>query len=149
MHDAEAVHRIEPIGQLSQRRSQARLAQSSAVIADPFAALIARIGRPHVGDNGHAAHELHRKEPVAAVAQELVERDEIRMRNVGQRPELALEAIKRGSFAVAQELQRHPGGALAIERFVHDAKAAFTQRPNELEALRTGELMERHRTSTA
>ena len=70
--------------------------------------------------------ELHREEPQVAVAHQLAERDQVRVRGRLQRAELALEARERVAVGARQGLDRDHVVAIAIERFedlAHPARA--------------------------
>jgi hypothetical protein len=71
-----------------------------------------------------ALEQLHREEHVVAGGDELVERDEVGMRDVGEGAELLLEAVEAVGIEPAQRLERHRHLALAIERLVDDTEAA-------------------------
>ena len=74
--------------------------------------------------NGAPATSSIVKKSLVALGDELVERDEVRVRDVGERAELALEADDGAAVDVAQGLERDHLVALAIERLVDDAHAA-------------------------
>ena len=87
----------------------------------------------------HALHELHREQPQPALADQLVEGDQVRMHDVGERAELALESVQGRRVPAPQDLQRDDGARLAVERLVHHAEAAGAQPPLDLEAVAAGE----------
>ena len=86
-----------------------------------------------------ALDALHGEEPLLAVREQLVQRDEVGVRDVGQGAELVLEAIERAVGVGPQHLQRDPRVALAVERFVDDAEGARTQPPLDHEPVRPRE----------
>ena len=53
-----------------------------------------------------ALHQLHGEEPAVFVRDELVEGDEVRVRDVGERAELMLEPVQPRRIEVLQRLQR-------------------------------------------
>jgi hypothetical protein len=84
-------------------------------------------GPEQVAQEVFALHVLHREEPLAAGAEQLVELHEVLVADVGQGAELALEPVDAGRVDAAQRLERDARLALAIERQVHRAHAAFAQ----------------------
>jgi hypothetical protein len=95
---------------------------------------------PRVAGERDAVDQLHREEPLVAFRQQLVQRDEVPVRDVGERSEFLLEAVEGGGVDVAQRLQRDRLIPLAIERFVDDAEAAGAEAAADLEACIAGEL---------
>src|SRR5262249_46306116 len=77
--------------------------------------------------------ELHREEPAAALSEELVELDEVRVRELCERSELLLEMVERAPVVPRQRLQRDDGVAFPVERFIDGAEAARAQTPPDLE----------------
>ena len=94
----------------------------------------------HVLRERHPVHQLHREEPLVAFRQQLVQRDEVRVRDVGQRPELLLESVERGGVDVPECFERDRQAVLAIERLVDDAEAAAAKAASDLESRVAGEL---------
>ena len=88
-----------------------------------------------VGQRVAALDELHREEPALAVAEELVELHQVRVREVGERAELLLEAVERARRRAASSVfSATRGVALAVERLVDDAEAARAEAAPDLEA---------------
>src|SRR5687768_6520157 len=85
--------------------------------------------------------QLHGKEPVQAVGEQLVESDQIRVGDIGKSPELPLEAVQVRPLRMTQELQSDADRAFAIEGFVHDPEATLPQLANQLEPVGAGERM--------
>ena len=81
----------------------------------------------NVFDDRLAAYQLHREEPSIALAEQLVERDEIRMGKIGQRPEFAFEPIEGRGVGCVQQLQGDRRTTFAIENFVDDTEAALPE----------------------
>jgi hypothetical protein len=81
-----------------------------------------------------AVHELHREEPQPVLDEELAQADEVGMRQVLQRPELALEARDGIRMGRANRLERDLAQKLAIERALHDPHAAHAQARHHLKA---------------
>ena len=96
---------------------------------------------PDVVEKIDTLDELHGDEPLAVVDEQLVEGDEIRMREVGEGAKLALEAKEGLDVAVAQRLQSDGAARLPIERAVDDAEAARSEAAFDLETLRPAELL--------
>jgi hypothetical protein len=90
-----------------------------------------------------AVHELHREETIRAVHDELVQRYQVRMRDVCQAAELALEAVDVGRPRTKQRFQRHDFVADPVVNFVDDAHAAGAQLLAQCEALGSSELRAR------
>src|ERR1019366_4031352 len=87
-------------------------------------------------DDVDAIDELHREERLVARRGQIVEVHEVRMPDVGERPELALERVERRRAEVRQALERHEVPALAIERLVDDAHPSPAEASNDLVAKR-------------
>ena len=81
----------------------------------------------HEREEVHAVDQLHREEPLVAGADQLVQRRQVRVREVGQQAKLALEAIERPRLDLGQRLERDLDVAHAIERLIDDAHAAGAQ----------------------
>ena len=90
-------------------------------------------------EEGDAVDELHREEPLVAVREQLVQGHEVGMGDVGQGPELLLEAIERAPGADPQRLEGDVGVALPVQDFVDDAEGPGAQPPLYDEAIRAGE----------
>jgi hypothetical protein len=95
---------------------------------------------PNPGDEVHPLDQLHREEPLVAGRDQLVQRGQVGMADVGQLAELALELVEGGGVAVAQGLERHGAGALAVVGLIHDAHPAGAEAPDELEPVAPCEL---------
>ena len=97
----------------------------------------------NVLDEVDALHELHREEAIGAFHDELVQRHEIRMGDVGQAAKLTLELIDVGRSRPKQRFQRDDLQADPVVHFVHDAHPARTQLPAHRETLGPPELRAR------
>jgi hypothetical protein len=75
------------------------------------------------------------KEATLAIREQLVQRDQARVRDVGQRAELPLEAVDRVRLEAVQHLERDQRARAAIESFVDGAHRAAADRAPQLEAL--------------
>ena len=69
---------------------------------------------------------------IAAVGDQLVERDEVRMRNVAERAELLLEAVDRGRVGLPHRLDRHGHSPLPIPGAVDDPHTPFAEDVDDL-----------------
>ena len=76
----------------------------------------------------------HREEPATSVGEELVEPNEVRVDQIGERSELVLQAIDRDAVEVLEGLERYDLAALLVERFEDDAHAAFAEATAHLES---------------
>jgi hypothetical protein len=94
------------------------------------------VGR-HVPDEVDAVDVLHREEPPLAPREELVELDEVRVHDVGERAELALEAIERVRVGAQQRLERHARVALGVEHLPDDAERPLAEATPEEEPRRS------------
>ncbi len=81
----------------------------------------------HVGEEVDALDQLHGKEPLVTLGDQLVQRDDVGMAEVAQRAELALEAIQAHAIDAAQVLERHAHAALLVEDVIDVAHATFAQ----------------------
>ena len=80
-----------------------------------------------------ALDELHREEDhIALVGYELVQVNEVRVKDVRERPKLLLESIEIVCVEVHQGLERDALLQLAVEYFVDDAHAALTEAAQHL-----------------
>ena len=103
---------------------------------DPARVVSRRERPPHVLRERDPVDELHGEEPLGALAVELVELDEVRMLDLGQRPELALEAVERLPVHGADEgLERDRLVGLPVPGLVDDSHAPRADRPEDLETL--------------
>ena len=91
--------------------------------------------RAHVGQEALAVDHLHREEAVLRLDEELVEVDEVGVRDVREGPELALEAVERVGLGVRQRLQGDDAIALAIVGLEHHAHRAGAEAAADLEAI--------------
>ncbi len=100
---AGGVERLHAQGKLAQRG-----AQSLGVRGAPGS---------YVRHDVHAVHELHREEDLVLLGgDELVEPHEVRMVDVGGRPELLLEAVQGRGAEVPEPLDCDGRSALLVER---------------------------------
>ena len=132
---------IDASSTTSERGDGRRVAGSAA----PVGGSPGPIARRAIREEILAVEELHREEPAAGVLEELVVRDEVRVRDVGERAELALEAEDAGAVEPRQRLQRDLDAALRVERAVHDAHAALAELAEDAEARRADERFLDHR----
>jgi hypothetical protein len=95
----------------------------------------------HVADRRLAAHQLHREERGVVVGDELVQLDEVRMAQLGEVAELALEPRQALRVRATQDLERDRRRAAraVIEDLVHRAETAAPEVAHDLEALGAGE----------
>src|SRR6185295_10355698 len=70
----------------------------------------------HIPDEAHTPHAFHREERSLIIDEQLVQADQVRMCDVGQAAELALQSIEVGGATPAQRFQRHH---LVSESVVH------------------------------
>jgi hypothetical protein len=117
---ARAVQRRDGEGELGEARAQA-LGRARHVLAE---------GKP--GD------ELHGEVPLLLLAEELEELDQVGMRQVGDHPELALEAVEPCGIRSLEALERDQGAVLPVARLVDVAEAALAQLAAQLVALGAG-----------
>lgn len=113
------------------RELQEEVAQEFDVDAFPVA---------HGLDERRPAHKLHREEPLVLVGDELVEGDEVRVIDVGEGAEFALEAVERLRVRLVQALERDRALALLVVDLVHDSERTSTEAALDLEACGAGEL---------
>jgi hypothetical protein len=78
---------------------------------------------PEVGEQVVAVEQLHREEARIAVDDEIVERDQVGMREVGEAAELALELVDLLDVGVRDGLERDTLTALAVLRFIDHSHA--------------------------
>ena len=89
----------------------------------------------NVGEEvGCAFEQLHGEEPAVVFVEELVEREEVFVGELGERTELDFEAVDTGRVDVAQSLEGHAGLAFAIEGFVDDAHSSRAEAAQDGEA---------------
>ena len=80
-----------------------------------------------------AFDQLHREEPDPAVPDQLVQRDEIGMREVRGRAKLLLEEVERGRVKPLHGLERDDFTAVAVVGPIDDAHPALAQLAQKLE----------------
>ena len=157
---ARAVERGEALGELQKRGAQASpvarlrrtgagrargsstVSSSSRPAGDATAAAALNGGGAfslEVRKERNAVHELHREEPLLAVAHELVELGQVGMGQVGERAEFLLEAVDRGGVRLLEHLERDGRAALAIEGLVDRAEGAGPQAALDREPVRSRE----------
>src|SRR5262249_19278994 len=79
---------------------------------------------------------LHREQPLASRVVELVKRHQVRMNDVRQPAELALEAIEICAGGLAEDLECNVCPAATIMSEIDDAKAARRELTHDLKSLR-------------
>jgi hypothetical protein len=162
---AGGVQRAEPLRELAQQGSQAvpvgrrprsrrrrwieflldrrSLARGRGLERMHHRAAAQRRGRP--ADAGRekriTPHEVHREEPARSVGHQLVELDQIRVRDVGERAEFFLEPIDGGRVRLLEDLQGDRRASIAIEHFVHAAVGAGAEVAQHAETIRPLELL--------
>ncbi len=119
VHLAGRVQRGDPQGELLEPRAQPGLVE--ALAAD-------------MREEVHAPDQLHRVEGLAKALEELVQRDQVGVRELVDRAELALEPQEAVPIDVAQGLERDQLTALAVVGLVDHAHRARAQRAPDLEA---------------
>src|SRR4051812_6085450 len=67
--------------------------------------------------------QLHRHERLVSVGEQLVELNEVRVCQIGERAEFPLQPMQR--IRIMQNFQGESGVLLAIEYFIDDAEAAM------------------------
>src|SRR5262249_42660760 len=77
--------------------------------------------------------ELHREVPLTAGRVQLVQRDEVRVDDVGERAKLSLEAIQIAARGLTEQLERDLALQLPIERAIHHPGAPDPQGTAHLE----------------
>jgi hypothetical protein len=87
------------------------------------------------GDEIDPLDQLHREEALPVVDDEVVELDEVRVRQVGKRAELALETVDALRLERVQRLQGDGAAAHPVVRPVDQALTALT---DEMEAFILG-----------
>ncbi|MCY1008834.1 hypothetical protein OV079_25410 [Nannocystis pusilla] len=136
--DDAAARGDEHVRRLEVAVEQALLVQRGDAeheLADQRAQAAVAVGRAHEGAERRAqvdaADVLHRDEPQVALRVQLVQRDEVRVADLGHAAELVLEAVQlRGAHAE----QRLHGDALArarVGRLVYGAHAAGAERAQD------------------
>ena len=98
------------------------------------------LARVHELTQGDALDELHEQEQLPVGLAELVDADDVAMRQLGERARLAQEAcLELGILAELprQDLERHDAVQALLARAIDDAHTAL---PDELEDLEVGEV---------
>src|SRR5207247_1063830 len=85
-------------------------------------------------DEVAAVDALHGEKPEVLVARELEQRDEVRVRNLGDVAELPLEAQEVRRAQMVQRLQRDARAVLAIDGVVDRPHAAGANEPRDVVA---------------
>jgi hypothetical protein len=93
---------------------------------------------PDVPEEIDPVEQLHRQHPVLAVADQLVERDEVGMDDVQQSAELMLESEQRDRAGAVHGLERDVALVPAIVRAIDGPHAAAAQHAEDLEAVDAG-----------
>jgi hypothetical protein len=92
-------------------------------------------GLLHVLDEVAALDELHREEDLAVFAgDQLVQVNEVGVKDVRERPEFLLESIEADRVEVEHRLEGEPLVLLPVEHFVDDPHPPATEAPEDLEA---------------
>jgi hypothetical protein len=91
-----------------------------------------------------AVDQLHGEEPVAVVLEQLVQADEVRVAEVGEGPELFLEAVQLVGGVLVRALDRDRVAALAVEGGEHGPERAGAEGRLDLEATATDRLFKHH-----
>src|SRR6185369_6927485 len=103
----------------------------------PLAAARAHALAAYVAEEVDALDHLHREEPPVVDRDELVEGDQVRVRDVRHRAELALEAVERRGVERGEGLERHSLPALVVVDLIDDAKPALPKAALDLEPARS------------
>lgn len=92
------------------------------------------VGRavPQVGEQIVAVEQLHREEARRGVDDEIVERDQVRVREIGEAAELALELVDLLDVGIGDGLERDPLAALPILGLIDHPHAACTDAADHL-----------------
>ncbi len=89
------------------------------------------------GEQVGALDELHREQPAAALPRdEVAQGHEVRVREVGERAKLTLEAPQAVGVVAAQHLEGHALAARAVERGVDVPRRAAAEPSLDRKALR-------------
>ena len=88
-----------------------------------------------------ALDELHREEPLVFFREELVKRDEIRVRDVRERTKLVLETVERVGLGAPQSLYGDEDAALAVIRAIDDPEATRAQTTFDREPIGSPEIV--------
>ncbi len=128
--EPRALRRVERRRQTCLRRRRERAC---------FGRLERAVPRTYPAEEAHPVEELHREEPLVALADQLAEAHQVRVMEPFDRPKLPLESREPVGREIAQRLERDPRVALAIDRLVDDPHPALAEGSNDLEARRRGE----------
>jgi hypothetical protein len=82
-----------------------------------------------------ALDELHREEPAVLGRHELVQDDQVGVHEIGESPELALEAIEGFPARLPQHLEGDPRFALPVVGGIHDAETSGAEARLHREAI--------------
>src|SRR5439155_17229960 len=97
---------------------------------------LGRVGlSAHVPEEIDPVDQLHREEPLLLVRRQLVEGDEVRVGNIGQRAKLLLELYEGLRGDVAQDLEGDGDVPLPVDRRIHDTVATSAETPLDDEAV--------------
>ena len=137
-----AMGAVEPLGVgLSRRRRRRQRPDrdgASELLGLPDALgrarLQARRRRAYPLEELDAVDEVHREEPLAGGGDEIAKHDEVRVSEIRESAELALESTNRRGVAVAEPLERDVGVALRVEGREDDTEAAPSEAVFDLEA---------------
>ena len=89
---------------------------------------------PHVGEEIDASDQLHGHEPVLAVCEQVIERHQIGVRQVGEHAKLFLRVVDAADVDAVDALDRQMRVSLTIVRLVDDAKRTLAQTAGDDEA---------------
>jgi hypothetical protein len=84
-----------------------------------------RSGGAHPLDEAAAAYQLHGEEPLVAIGQQLVQRHQVAMAQIGERSKLPLEEIERVGIEPLEGLEGQGELPLTIEGLIDDTKPAL------------------------
>ncbi|MFN8642593.1 MAG: hypothetical protein U0802_13435 [Candidatus Binatia bacterium] len=118
--DAVRVQRLQPADELVKRRAHALVVELGHGGVHGRAAA-------QVVDDVDAVDQLHREEALLVVDDEVVELDQVRMRQAGERAELLFEQVDLFRRVGAQGLQRHVAAEHGVVRQVDDAHPALPE----------------------
>ena len=93
------------------------------------------IASTHVAREARASHQLHREEARLLFDEQLVQANEIGMRDAGKPSEFLLETVQIRRAVATQRLERHDLGPAFVVHFVDDAHATGSEAANDPEPL--------------
>ena len=96
---------------------------------------------PHVIDEAHARHELHREEAALVLDEELIEAHQVRVRHVGEASELPFQPIEVGRTGPQKRLQCDDLVANSVVHFIDGPHAACAQPAHHAKAPGAGKLL--------